>query len=331
MIQGLLQDQPKTPNKTFGMAFAPSNIALIKYWGKRDTALNLPLTSSLSISLGDKGATTRILPIDADHDEIFLNHKAVPSIEVFYTRLVRFLDLLRPDPHQHYRIETTLNLPVAAGLASSACGFAAAVLAFADLYAWEVPLPVLSVLCRLGSGSAARSLWHGFVEWHRGERADGLDSYAEPLLERLDDLAIGLHILSSAQKPLGSREAMERTRETSRLYDAWPKQVAEDLYDLKQALSTENFAHLGAIAERNALAMHATMLAATPAICYWLPETLSAMQTVWSLRADGLPVYFTEDAGPNLKLLTLKKHQAELNAHFPALEWVLPFEPRNQS
>lgn len=322
MIKDLLASQAKTPQKDMGQAFAPSNIALIKYWGKRNALLNLPMTSSLSISLGDKGAHTRIQLTDASMHQVTLNSDIIGQSHPFHQRLSHFLNLIKPDAEQFYRVDTTMNLPVAAGLASSACGFAALVKAFADLYAWDLPEPILSILCRMGSGSACRSLWQGFVEWHRGERDDGLDSFAEPLPYSFPDLAIGLHILTTAEKAIGSREAMNITTKTSVLYEAWPKQVEQDLSQLKHALIEQNFDLLGGTAEHNALSMHATMLAASPSICYVLPETLAAMQTIWHLRKEGLPIYFTEDAGPNLKILTLKPYIQKINAHFPNLEWV---------
>jgi diphosphomevalonate decarboxylase len=325
MLKKLLASQFKTPQKSQGQAFAPSNIALIKYWGKRQSLLNLPVTSSLSISLGEKGAHTHIAPIDAGENQVYLNGTLVATTDSFHERLSHFLNLLKPDPSQHYRIETQLNLPVAAGLASSACGFAALVKAFADLYAWDLPEPILSILCRIGSGSASRSLWQGFVEWHRGEREDGLDSYAEPLPYTMPGFAIGLLIVSTDKKPIGSREAMNRTTQTSQLYESWPKQVENDLVKMKYALEQQNFKLMGETAENNAMAMHATMLSAQPSICYFLPETLIAMQKIKALRDQGLPIYFTQDAGPNLKLLTLGTciHQVEEELK-QGLNWVLP-------
>lgn len=322
LIQALLAEQNKKPAVSIGDAFAPSNIALVKYWGKRDTEFNLPVTGSLSISLGEKGAFTQIRLHPEKAHLIHLNGNIVSANTQFYQRLSCFLNLIKPDPAQFYQVDTTMNLPVAAGLASSACGFAAVVKAFAKLYAWSVPDPILSILCRMGSGSACRSLWQGFVEWHAGERDDGLDSFAEPLPYTMPDLAIGLCILTQAEKAISSREAMNATTRTSILYEAWPKQVATDLSLMRSALQTKDFQLLGQTAERNALAMHATMLASTPAVCYFLPETLRVMQQVWQLRQAGVMVYFTEDAGPNLKLLAKRGDIPEINTVIANLEWI---------
>lgn len=308
-----------------GEAFAPTNIALCKYWGKRNSEINLPMTASLSISLGDKGATTSISEIAAPTDQITLNQQTMDLSAPFGRRLVTFLDLFRPSAATHYCVDTRMNIPVAAGLASSACGFAALVLALDQLYGWQLDLSSLSILARLGSGSAARSLWQGFVEWREGVSANGMDSHGVLLTEQWPELRIGLHLLNTQQKPLSSREAMQRTVQTSHLYSAWPVQVRTDMAALKQALAAKDFAHLGQIAEANALAMHATMMSAWPPVIYSQPETLIAMRQIWQLRAEGVPVYFTQDAGPNLKLLFLESDQNAVKALFPNLELCCPF------
>lgn len=323
LVRSLLAEQSQTPAKLVGKAFAPSNIALVKYWGKRNSELNLPVTGSLSIALGEKGAHTQISFNHHDTHEVLLNGTLITADTKFYNRLAEFLDLIKPKADVFYRVETNMNLPVAAGLASSACGFAALIKAFADLYGWNLPEPILSILCRIGSGSACRSLWQGFVEWHGGEHPDGLDSFAEPLPYTMPDLAIGLCILTSAEKPISSREAMNRTTKTSILYESWPKQVMIDLSQMKQALATQDFEAMGQIAERNALAMHATMLTSTPAVCYILPETMQVMHQVWQLRQEGIAVYFTEDAGPNVKLLARVQDIDKINALIENVEWLV--------
>lgn len=316
---------PLVPRREKGIAFAPTNIALCKYWGKRNSDLNLPMTSSLSISIPDKGAFTTVHLHDAPHDHILLNGEEVSLDSKFAKRLVAYLDLYRPQNEWHLAVDTKMDIPVAAGLASSACGFAALVAAMNDLFAWSISLRELSILARLGSGSASRSLWPGFVEWHAGVQPDGMDSYAEPLSFEWPDLCIGILALSDKPKPISSREAMLRTVNTSMLYESWPKKVAHDLVIIKQSLHNRNFSLLGGTAESNALAMHATMLNSWPPICYFLPETIAAMHQIWALRRDGLPLYFTEDAGPNLKLLFLEKDVATVKEQFPTLDVIRLF------
>lgn len=296
--------------------FAPSNIALIKYWGKRNTELNLPITSSLSISLQNKGCEIE-LSAQNEKDEIFLNDHFVDLNSEFAIRLIEFVNLFRKPNSWFFTAKIVSTVPIGAGLASSACGFAALVKALDQLLDWQLSLKNLSILARLGSGSASRSLWNGFVEWHAGERDDGMDSFAEPLNIFWDDLCLDLLIFNTQQKKISSRVAMQRTIETSFLYRSWPEQVEKDLQKMRAAILEKNFKLLGETAEANALAMHATMLSARPAVNYFLPETIAAMQKIWQCRADGLPVYFTQDAGPNLKLLFLQKHFSDVKEIFP--------------
>lgn len=307
-----------------GHGRAPSNIALVKYWGKRDTALNLPVTSSLSVSLGHLGTTTTVAPIDGP-DDIILNGLPVPPDTAFAARLRAYLDLVRPSPGRGYRVVTANTIPTAAGLASSASGYAALVLALDHLHGWNLAPEQLSILARLGSGSASRSLYHGFVEWRAGERADGMDSTAHRLDATWPDLAIGLVKISTAEKAISSRDAMQGTVETSRLYAAWPEQVARDLATVRAAIRDADFDTLGKTAENNALTMHATALAAWPPTLFWKPESVAAMHRVWTLRAEGVPVYFTMDAGPNLKLIARRETIPAIRPAFPDAEWVTPF------
>ncbi len=318
------------PQSLDGKAFAPTNIALCKYWGKRNQELNLPVTSSLSISLGKKGASVALKPIADTQDAVVLNGNAMNQESAFYKRLVHFLDLFRHANTTRLAVDIQSNIPVAAGLASSACGFASLVLALNELFAWRLTTADLSILARLGSGSASRSIWQGFVEWQAGERRDGMDSHGVLLDEIWPDLCIGLLIVSDNEKSISSREAMQRTVATSALYSAWPQKVADDLITLKQAIAHHDFELLGQAAESNAMTMHATMLSAWPAVSYAIPETVLAMQNVWRLRQQGLPLYFTQDAGPNIKLLFEKKNTDFVKSHFPHVEIIelLFTEPR---
>ena len=314
----------RAPAHQRGKAYAPANIALCKYWGKRDNELNLPVTSSLSVSLGHLGTTTELEAI-AGRDEIILNGLPVPDDTAFARRLRAFLELFRPAPDAGYRVVTVNTIPTAAGLASSASGFAALVKALDQLHGWSLDARRLSILARLGSGSASRSVYEGFVEWRAGERADGMDSVAEPIAATWPGLLIGLVKISTAEKAISSREAMKQTVESSVLYRAWPEQVARDRQRLLDAIAARDFAALGGTAENNALAMHATAVAAWPPTLFWWPESVKAIHQAWRARSEGVPVYFTMDAGPNLKLIAEETGRAAVQHWFPEVEWVQPF------
>lgn len=324
-IQAILKHCRKHPATETATCFAPVNIALVKYWGKRDTELNLPVTNSFSVALPNKGTTTTLRVNSLTHDRYQLNSQHMEEGSEFSKRLNQFCSYFRFSNHYHFDIHTENNIPTAAGLASSASGFAALVLAFDKLFDWQLEQSQLSILARLGSGSACRSLWNGFVEWQKGDRVDGLDCFATPYLANesfLKSLSVGLLIFESGKKPISSRQAMLNTVTTSPSYRNWPLQVDEDLRAVKTAIAQENFMQLGEVAERNALAMHATMLDSQPKTDFCTEKTYEYRKKIRLLRQSGVPVYFTQDAGPNLKLLFQKPALSILKEHFPEIETI---------
>ena len=312
---------------SLGYAYAPSNIALCKYWGKRDNELNIPVTSSLSMSLDQLGTRTRIELTDHHEDEIILNQLRLKPSDAVYQRISSHLNLFRGNTNLHFRVNTEVNIPIAAGLASSASGYGALTLALDDLFQWQLSKQQLSLLARLGSGSACRSIWNGFVEWQPGTQSDGMDSFATPLELEYPELELLVILISKEQKPISSRSAMLQTLKTSTLYQAWPAQVEKNLKQIKTALREKNFELLGQASEQNALAMHATMIASQPPICYSTPETMTLYHRIWKLRKEGLPIYFTQDAGPNLKILVENKNKQTAKAAFPGYLVLDPKKP----
>ena len=323
VVRRVLEGKRSNPRKE-GSAFAPSNIALCKYWGKRNDELNLPVTPSLSLSLGTLGSRVAISLRDKA-DLVTLNGKRLSPDSSFARRVSDFLDLFRPDRKTFFKVVAVNTIPTAAGFASSASGFAAMTMALNNLFGWRLNSRDLSILSRLGSGSACRSVHNGFVEWRAGKRADGMDSFAVPLKPKWSGLRMGLVVISDKAKSIGSREAMKRTIKTSAIYRSWPAKVAKDMQLLKTAIRRRDFPRLGQTAESNALAMHATMFDSKPPVIYWLPESILAMRKIWRLRQTGLHDYFTMDAGPNLKVLFLKKDTAAVKKAFPKIQVVSPF------
>ena len=324
VVQTVLAGRESHTRKTVA-AYAPANIALVKYWGKRDEALNLPVTGSLSISLGPLGSHVELARSGAAADGVWLNGRKLGADSSFAKRASAYLDLFRPSADFFFELKARNTVPTAAGFASSASGFAALAKAADGLFGWGLSPRELSILARLGSGSAARSLADGFVEWHAGTAADGMDSFAERLSAEWPALRVGAVVLCSDEKPIGSREGMRRSVETCEFYREWPGRVAKDLAALKAAIAQKDFAALGSIAEANALAMHALMAATRPPIVYALPETVAAMRKIWAAREAGLALWFTMDAGPNVKLLFEAKDEARVRALFPGVEVVAPF------
>ncbi len=286
-------------------ARALANLALVKYFGKRDLYFNLPAAGSLSLTLEPLATTTEVsFNPNLDEDEILFDDKPV-----FYRpkeRVSRFLDIVRKmaGTEAKARVTTKNGFPTAAGLASSASGFAALALAATSALDIKLDRNALSALARQGSGSAARSIPGGIVVWHKGERGDGSDSYADSIMEPGDwDLRVVVGVVSTAQKEIGSTEAMELTRKTSPYYEQWIESAKADLGDAIDAVKNKDFKSIGEITEQSALKMHAAAIAATPGIVFWKGATIEALHQVRRLRAKGIEAYFTCDAGPQPKVL----------------------------
>ncbi len=321
-VRAVLGERAAMAPQGSATAYAPANVALVKYWGKRDETLRLPETDSLSVSLGRLGTETRIEV--ADGDELILNGARVAPEDPAATRVFEFLALFPVRPAGGFRVVTTNTVPTAAGVASSASAFAALVRALNGVYGWGLSEREMSVLARLGSGSACRSLWRGFVRWRRGERPDGQDSHGEPLEAKWPELRVGLWVVERGAKGRGSGDAMAHCRATSPLYRAWPEVVQADLREVEAAITQRDIERLGRAAEGNALAMHAVMWAARPPVRYWTAATLEAVREVEAARAEGIPVWFTMDAGPNLKLLYEAGVGARVRERWPHMEEVEP-------
>nr|AGH68893.1 mevalonate diphosphate decarboxylase [Streptomyces sp. CNH189] len=304
-------------------AVAHPNIALIKYWGKRDERLVLPRTDSLSMTLDIFPTTTRIrLVPGAGNDDVTFN--GVPATGEAHRRIVAFLELVRERAGLAHRavVETENTVPTGAGLASSASGFAALAVAAARAYGLDPDATALSRLARRGSGSASRSVFGGFAVWHAGTGTDAdLGSYAEPVSVADIDPALVIAVVNAGPKAVSSREAMRRTVDTSPLYGSWADSSRADLAEMRTALRLGDLEAVGEIAERNAFGMHATMLAARPAVRYLSPATLTVLDLVLRLRRDGVPAYATMDAGPNVKVLC---HRADADQVAEAVRHAVP-------
>jgi diphosphomevalonate decarboxylase len=287
-------------------ARANVNIALVKYWGKRDRALNLPATGSISLTLEGLAVEARVGFAEAASSDV-LAIDGAPAAGEEADRLRRFLDAVREEAgsRAHAVVATRSRVPRRIGLASSAAAFAALALAGSRAAGLHLERPALSALARRGSGSAARSVFGGFVEWRRGERADGHDSIAEPLApEGHWDVRIVVAVVSSEPKAVSSRAGMERAA-TSPFYPAWVEGAEADLEEARAAVRARDLEALGHLAEHNALKMHAVGLGARPPLLYWRPATLACVERVWALRAEGTAAFVTIDAGPQVKVLCL--------------------------
>ena len=303
-------------------ARAHSNIALIKYWGKRDDRLKLPAVGSISMTLDALYTDTRVSFFPgAEHDSVDIGGRKVDPAP-----FTAFLDLVRARAgiDDRARVESWNNFPTGAGLASSASGFAALALAASRAAGLEASRRALSILARQGSGSAARSIFGGLVEMHRGTRDDGQDAFAEPIANSADwPLEVIVAITERAPKTVNSSVGMHGLAERSDYYDAWVSHAENDLAAMREAIGGRDFEALGALAEMSCLKLHGLMLSTRPGLLYWNPATVAAMQAVRALRSEGVPVYFTIDAGPQVKAICEPEHAATVEQALAAVPGVL--------
>jgi diphosphomevalonate decarboxylase len=293
------------------MALAHPNIAAIKYWGNRNDTLRLPANGSISINLnGLFTRTTVSFQPSLPFDELIINGNEVagPALE----RVSLILDLVREMAEIKERAEiiSENNFPSGAGIASSASAFAALALASSKAAGLNLSERELSRLARRGSGSAARSIPNGFVEWQMGTADE--DSFAYSIAPREHwALADCIAIISASHKKTGSTEghALAGTSplQTARLEDA-PRR----LEICRRAILDRDFDSFASIVELDSDMMHAVMMTSKPALYYWLPASMAVMQAVREWRGEGASACYTVDAGANVHILCPEKEANEL-------------------
>lgn len=294
-------------------AVAPANIAFIKYWGKRDEDLRLPLNSSISMNLSNCITTTTVeFSKDFSHDEVVflgaLTNATQPSTR--YQRVVKQLDLLRQRAGVRLfaKVATRNDFPIESGIASSAAGLAALTVAAVGALGLKLSEKELSILARLGSGSACRSIPDGFVQWQRGK--DSHSSFAQSLYPAdYWDLRDSILVVSEERKKTGSTAGMERAR-TSPFFGRRLRDVADRLREAKRALAQKDIERLGAVIEEDCMSMHAVTITQKPPVVYWSGATVEIVKAVHAWRSEGVPVFFTIDAGPNVHLIYEAKEEA---------------------
>lgn len=296
---------------------AHPNIALIKYWGKRPGPGNLPAVGSLSVTLDTLATQTQVqLDTALTADSFHLN--GVTAAPEQAARAQRFMDAIRgispAGPRAFAHVHSSNNFPTGAGLASSASGFAALALAASRAYGLTLTEAELSQLARTGSGSAARSIFGGYVLLSRGTRDDGTDCVARPLLTASAwPLNVVVAVTDAGAKAVGSTAGMAHTQRTSPYWQAWIDGQEADLAEAARAVDNRDFAALTEVAEHSCFKMHALALSARPRLLYWLPGTLAAMAAIARLRADGVPVFCSIDAGPQVKAICLPEACARVH------------------
>jgi diphosphomevalonate decarboxylase len=302
------------------IAAAHPNIALVKYWGDRDHALRIPSNGSISLTLSGLKTQTRVgFDPDLDHDQLTINQAAAEPAAL--QRVGRHLDLIREAAglRAGALVHSDTDFPMAAGLASSAAAFAALTLAGCAAAGLELDRRELSALARRGSGSAARSIYGGFVELIAG--ASHADSFARPLAEPEHWSIVDLIVLTDQHpKPIGST-AGHSSAQTSPLQAARVSDAPRRLQACREAVLARDFERLAEVVEQDSDMMHAVMMTSSPPLHYWQPGSLAVMAQVRSLRAQGVAACYTVDAGPNVHCLCLPEAESNVREGLAGLSF----------
>ncbi len=306
-------------------AVAHPNIAFIKYWGNQDDLLRIPLNSSISMNLaGLETLTTVVFEPRKLSDTLVLNGESIsgPALQ----RVTSFLDRIRllAGKPLFAHIDSTNNFPTGAGIASSAAAFAALALAGSRALGLKLSERQLSILARYGSGSAARSIPSGFVEWYAGTRDD--DSYAESIAPPDHwDLVDSIAVIQSVHKPVGSSEG-HALAASSPLQNARVADAARRLDICRNAVLERDYQAFAEIVEQDSNLMHAVMMTSQPPLFYWEPASIEIMKAVTAWRKENIEVCYTLDAGPNVHVLSTSKSADQVKkllASIPGVKQVL--------
>ena len=295
-------------------AVASPNIAFIKYWGARDVDLGLPLHPSLSMTLSRCTSRCTLEPIAGERDEVRLvaDGSAGAAPERFAAPVRRHLETMRRAAGRgdRFRVTAENDFPAASGLASSASGFAALTLAAAHALGLEEDPARLSDLARRsGSGSAARSLFGGYVEWpvapgatRTGATSVGPASAGPVAPAEHWDLRDVIGIVDPSPKAVSSREGHRRSA-TSPYMEERLRRLPERFRVARDAVLARDLDRLGPILEEEAVDLHLIAMSSRPPIFYWRPGTVEVLEAVHALRAEGVPAWSTLDAGPNVHVI----------------------------
>ena len=306
-----------------------ANIAIVKYWGKKDAKKMIPATSSISLTLNDMFTETEMEFISDEDikisvekemkngdykdkfsnmtDLFYLNGKLQDSVHT--EKISKVVDLFRENRSQKVKISTTNNMPTAAGLSSSSSGLSAVIKACNELFEKNYTQSELAQISKFGSGSSSRSFFGPIAAW---------DKDTGEIYEVRTDLKLAMIVLvlNENKKEISSRNGMELCAKTSTYFDEWVKQSEIDFVNMKKYLAENNFEKVGILTEENALRMHKTTETANPPFTYFNEKTYEAMDFVKNLRNNGEKCYFTMDAGPNVKVLCLEEDLEKLAGIF---------------
>eukprot|EP00835_Amoeboradix_gromovi_P002314 NODE_129_length_18551_cov_0.317039.p4 type:complete len:326 gc:universal NODE_129_length_18551_cov_0.317039:3683-2706(-) len=307
---------------------APTNIALVKYWGKSDIDNIVPMNESISVALNIYTTTS---VEKSEVDEFILNNvlQDLESHSRIKRCILKFKDLCasKNNPVFSVKVTTSNQLPTASGLASSASGGAALVIALNELYRLNLSLDHLSILARLTSGSACRSVFGGMVKWSMN--APDLESINDLPVPNCRAIPLGVFrlfgmviIVDKKQKLVPSTVGMEKTVETSSLYQQRLRKVSETIRDMELAINSNDFENLALVTMKDAMNFHACCLDTYPPIHYLNDSSFDIIDKVHIFNKDEVKCAYTFDAGANCVLLFNSKTSREHFKQYIEYEYI---------
>ncbi len=284
-------------------AKANINIALCKYWGKADSVNVYPTTTSISFTL-DKFYTITSIESQSNQQQhtIIINNQQANELDTL--KVTRFLEHFTDN--EKVCIRSTNFVPTKAGLASSASAYASIAKAANKYFDKNYSDERLAKITRFGSGSAARSIFSNFVKWVAN--TDNIEMIDAPMM----DIGMFVLMIDEKSKKIASTQAMELSKNTSWIYDHWVERANKQAMDMEQAIINNDFHKVGEIAQDNAMSMHMTMMSSAPSILYFQPKTIEIMHRLLHLQQTSNQLYFTMDAGPNIKVLIEHKNKEKI-------------------
>ena len=282
------------------------NIALIKYWGKRNTIKNLPAVDSISITLDNLWTEMNVIfSSDLSNDELFINGKKQNNI----SRVKNCIDSICNEQRDYASIMSRCNFPISAGLASSSSSFSALVVVINSLMKKKWNTQLLANQAGSVSGSAARSILGGIVKLNNEPEKIRITQLLSP-----NDwpLRVVIAITDKKEKAISSSKAMKLSADTSPFYSSWVEDQNDDIKEANSFISKKDFEGLASISEHNCMKMHSIMWTTRPSIVYWNSTTIDCMQAIRDLQRNGESVFFTIDAGPQIKAICLPENEEKI-------------------
>lgn len=281
------------------MSISYMNIAIVKYWGKKEyNPYLVPLVPSISYRAKKLYTKTKI---ESSHkDEFYLNDKLQDEKQC--EKIFSFIDKI-VENRGKLRIISYNTMPTAAGLASSSSAYSALVKELNKFFNLKLNIKQMAKYACMGSGSAGRS----FYELAAFDETGNIYELHTDL-----NLCMSAIIISDSKKSISSRDAMKLCVDTSPYINEWIEVGIKSFNEMKKALYENDFDKIGKIMEYNTMFMHKTMTTSNPAFTYLTKESHDCINFIKSLRNEGYKVYFTTDAGPNVKILYLKENENQI-------------------